>query len=402
MNENCNHFDVPAGFSFAGVAAGIKYANRADLGLMVSDTPCTAAAVFTQNRFCAAPVTFCREVLAAGNGRVAGIVVNAGCANAATGPAGLANARAMAALPPAATGRDGAFLVCSTGTIGVQLPMDRIAKGVDAAAAALAPTAEGFTDFATAIMTTDTRRKTAAASLAVDGGTVRMVACAKGSGMIHPDMATLLAFVACDARVAPDVLDRAFRHAVDRSLNCMTVDGDTSTNDTALILANGRGGVGIAAGSPAEAAFTAALTELLQDIARQLARDGEGATKLVEVRVTGAPDFAAARRVGRAIANSNLVKTAIYGRDANWGRIVCAAGYSGVPVDTDRVRLTMGGIPLFEAGAPVPFSEERALEVLSGETVAIHIDLGLGGEEATVWTCDLTEKYIEINGSYRT
>ena len=182
----------------------------------------------------------------------------------------------------------------------------------------------------------------------------------------------------------------------------MTVDGDTSTNDTAIILANGASGAEISAGSEAERAFTAALLSVLQDLARQLARDGEGATKLVEVHVTGAPDFESARKVGRSIAGSNLVKTAIYGRDANWGRIVCSAGYAGVRFDVDRVRLTMGGILLFEAGGPVDFSEEEALKVLSEEKIVIHIDLGAGTEEATVWTCDLTEKYIEINGSYRT
>ena len=404
-NNNSKPFDTPLGFFWAAAEAGVKRANRLDLGLLVSETPCTAAAVFTQNLFCAAPVTFCREMLSLHGDDIRGVVVNSGCANAATGPDGLENARQMSRLPQSAEGAmaDAAnFFVCSTGTIGVQLPMDRIRNGIAEASKKLAQTTEGFLDFATAIMTTDTVRKTAVASLEVDGKPVTLVACAKGSGMIHPDMATLLAFVATDARANSDVLDRAFRYAVDRSLNCMTVDGDTSTNDTAIILANGASGAEIAAGSQAESDFTAALKSVLQDLARQLARDGEGATKLVEVRVSGAPDFESARKVGRSIAGSNLVKTAIYGRDANWGRIVCSAGYAGVPFDVDRVRLTMGGILLFEAGGPVPFSEEEALKVLSEEKVVIHIDLGAGTDEATVWTCDLTEKYIEINGSYRT
>ncbi|PKO19942.1 ornithine acetyltransferase [candidate division BRC1 bacterium HGW-BRC1-1] len=404
-NINSKPFDTPLGFFWAAAEAGIKLANRLDLGLLNSETPCNAAAVFTQNLFCAAPVTFCREMLSAHGNNIRGVVVNSGCANAATGPDGLENARLMARMPQStgcAMADSENFFVCSTGTIGVQLPMDRIRAGIAEASKKLAQTTEGFLDFATAIMTTDTVRKTAAASLEVEGTTVRLVACAKGSGMIHPDMATLLAYVATDAKAAPEVLDRAFRYAVDRSLNCMTVDGDTSTNDTAIILANGASGAEIAAGSEAERDFTAALTSVLQDLARQLARDGEGATKLVEILVTGAPDFLSARKVGRSIAGSNLVKTAIYGRDANWGRIVCSAGYAGVPFDVDRVRLTMGEILLFEAGGPVPFSEEDALKVLSEEKIVIHIDLGAGNEEATVWTCDLTEKYIEINGSYRT
>ncbi len=404
-NINSKPFDTPLGFFWAAAEAGIKRADRLDLGLLVSETPCNAAAVFTQNLFCAAPVTFCREMLSHHGHNIRGVVVNSGCANAATGPDGLENARLMARMPQS-TGCTMAdsenFFVCSTGTIGVQLPMDRIRAGINEASTKLAPTADGFLDFATAIMTTDTVRKTAAASLKVEGKTVRLVACAKGSGMIHPDMATLLAYVATDAKADSEVLDRAFRYAVDRSLNCMTVDGDTSTNDTAIILANGASGAAIAAGSEAERDFTAVLTSVLQDLARQLARDGEGATKLVEIRVTGAPDFLSARKVGRSIAGSNLVKTAIYGRDANWGRIVCSAGYAGVLFDVDRVRLTLGGILLFEAGGPVPFSEEDALKVLSEEKIVIHIDLGAGNEEATVWTCDLTEKYIEINGSYRT
>ncbi len=398
-------FQVPAGFRWGAAEAAIKHPGRLDVGILIADRPASAAGVFTQNRFCAAPVVVCREILAAaGSGRAPGVVVNSGCANAATGEEGLRNARAMGALAAGdgaqAGTPDSRMLVCSTGTIGVQLPMDRLAAGIACARKVAGTRVTDFHAFARAILTTDTREKIATATFTTGRGTARLVGCAKGSGMIHPDMATLLAFVATDAAVEPAVLADSFHRAVERSLNCLTVDGDTSTNDTALVLASGASGVAVEARDTA--AFDLALLGLLQDLTRQLARDGEGATKLIEVRVGGAGDFASARRIAHTVAKSPLVKTAIYGRDANWGRIVCAVGYSGEDVDPGRVRLDLGPLRLFENGAPVPFDEEKALAVLAGETVVIDIDLGLGGEEATVWTCDLTEKYIEINGSYRT
>lgn len=399
--------DLPQGFRWSAAAAEIRYTGRNDLTLLVADQPAAAAAVFTRNTFAAPPVHLSRQILRACGGRLRGVITNSGCANAATGEQGLANARAMAegaaraaGLPPEAPGS--AFLVCSTGTIGVQLPMEKIEAALPGAVAALANTPEAFHAFARGILTTDLVEKTAAASFTVDGKAVRIVGCAKGSGMIHPQMATMLAYVATDADVEPDHLQKLFSEAIERSINCVTVDGDTSTNDTAILLASGASGVPVRPGTPVEEQFQAALLSVLRSLARQLARDGEGATRLIEIEVSGAPDFFAARRVGLMIGNSPLVKTAVYGRDANWGRIAMAAGNSGVAFDPSRVTIRLGPLTLFADGAPLPLDEEAALAVLSQETVRIKVDLAAGPASATVWTCDLTEKYIEINGSYRT
>lgn len=280
--------------------------------------------------------------------------------------------------------------------------MDKVESGIAAAAKALTPTREGFVNFARAIMTTDTREKIAWRRGGSGAGTFRIAGCAKGSGMIDPRMATMLAFVVTDAKVSPERLDFIFRDAIERSLNCVTVDGDTSTNDTAIVLASGASGADVDSDTATQAEFAGALTALLQSLARQIAFDGEGATKLVEVTVSGASSFEDARDFARSVANSNLVKTAIYGRDANWGRICCAIGNAPVRVNPHQVAVRLGGITLYENGAPLPFDEALALEVLSQEFVAIAVEAGMGSESATVWTCDLTEKYIEINGSYRT
>lgn len=408
---------VPLGFRWGAVAAGIRYRGRDDLAMAAADAGAVpTAAVFTRNAFAAAPVLLCREILAATGGRAAAIIVNSGCANAATGPQGMADARAMAAAATAVLGQPGAdpaaaaALPASTGTIGVALPMPKVLAGISAAASALAATPEGFLALADAILTTDTVRKTATAAFDIDGRTVRIAACAKGSGMMQPKMATMLAFAFTDADVDPATLQAVFARAVDGTLNCVTVDGDTSTNDTAVLMASGASGVRVEAtdgatdggGATVLAAFETALTAVLRSLARQLARDGEGATKLVEIVVTGAADVAEARTAGLAIANSPLVKTAIHGRDANWGRIACAIGNSGVPVDPDRVSIKLGPLLLFANGAPLPLDEAAALAVLSAETVTIHADLGRGDAGAEVFTCDLSARYIEINGSYRT
>lgn len=398
--------DLPQGFRWAAGAAGIRYAGRDDLALLVSDAPASAAAVFTRNGFAAPPVHVSREILQASGGTVRGVVTNAGCANAATGGQGTANARAMAgAAARAVCGADGPeneFLVCSTGTIGVQLPMEKIEPAIPGVARTLSNTPEAFHRYARAILTTDLVEKTAAASFATAAGTVRVAGCAKGSGMMQPNMATMLAYVATDARIAPDHLQTLFSRTIERTLNCVTVDGDTSTNDTAIVLASGASGVAVEPESDEEKHFEQALYEVLASLSRQLARDGEGATKLVEVVVNGAPDFQSARTVGLAVGNSPLVKTAIYGRDANWGRIACAVGNSGVPFDQGEITIRLGSLTLFSNGAPLPLDEEAALQVLSREVVRIEVDLSRGSDTATVWTCDLTEKYIEINGSYRT
>jgi glutamate N-acetyltransferase / amino-acid N-acetyltransferase len=393
---------LPQGFRWGTAEAAIKRAGRLDVGIIVADNDCNCAAVFTQNAFSAAPVEVSREILQASGGRVRGVVVNSGCANAATGSEGLANAREMAQLAAGSANAEAGFLVCSTGTIGVQLPMERVRKGIADAAAQAGATPDAAMGFARAIMTTDTVPKIAHAEVSLFGRKVRLVGCAKGAGMIHPQMATLLAFVTTDAAIAPDLLDHLFRRCIDKSLNCLTVDGDTSTNDTAIILASGKSGVELRTDTPELASFESALLDVLQSLAKQLARDGEGATKLVEISITGGRSFEHARKVGLAIGVSPLVKTAIYGRDANWGRIVCAAGNADPSIEPARVSVRLGELLLFDAGAPLPLDEEAALEVLSRELVRIEVGLGAGDATATVWTCDLTEKYIEINGAYRT
>jgi glutamate N-acetyltransferase/amino-acid N-acetyltransferase len=396
---------LPAGFRWAAVEARIRYVGRPDLALIDCGSDGVAAAVFTQNTFAAAPVKVSRETLVSSAGRVRGVVANSGCANAATGADGMAAARAMAshAATTVAPDNDAPFLVCSTGTIGTMIPMEKVLPAIGKAATELASSEAAFRAVARAIMTTDTRPKYASLEINIGGGSVRIAGCAKGSGMIYPRMATLLAFVMTDACISPDLLHQCFAQNVDTTLNCLTVDGDTSTNDSAIVMASGASGVRVDAADPGTvAAFSAGMGQVLRCLTLQLARDGEGATKLIEVHVAGARSFDDAKRVALAIANSNLVKTAIHGRDANWGRIACAVGNSGVDIVPDLAAIAIGDLPLFDRGLPLDFSEERALAILSEETVSIHVDLRLGNASATAWTCDLTEKYIEINGAYRT
>ncbi len=398
----------PLGFSFAGVAAGIKKTAAADLALVVSDRPCAAAAVFTQNRFPAAPVLYDRRLIAENNAGLRGVVINAGCANACTGAEGLADAGAMAAAAEAALGLPaGTCAVMSTGVIGVRLPMDKIRAGVRLAADRL--TADGWEAAARAIMTTDTRPKVAFRAV----GGVRLFGMCKGAGMIHPNMATMLAAIVTDAAIAPAALDAALRRAVEVSFNSISVDGDTSTNDTVLVLANGASGIQVPDTAEALGTFASALTDLCTDLAQQIVRDGEGASRFITVRVEGAATTADARRAAKAIANSPLVKTAFYGGDANWGRILCAVGYSGaevVPARTD-LWIAAGAIPppaaatdlqLVAAGRPLPYSEERAGAIFAGREITVVVRLGLGDGQATVWTCDLSHAYVDINGHYRT
>jgi glutamate N-acetyltransferase/amino-acid N-acetyltransferase len=393
-------FSLPAGFLWGSAEAAIKKPGRLDVGLLYTNLPCSIAGVFTQNRFCAAPVKYSQHLLQ--KEMLRGVVVNAGCANAGTGMAGYSNAERMSGIASDSCGGGmNEFLVCSTGTIGTQLPMDRVEAAIRSAARNSSSEREAFHNFAKSILTTDTVEKIAWAEFKSEGKTVRIVGCAKGSGMMCPNMATLLSFVMTDAAVPVDVLQASLERAVASTLNCMTVDGDTSTNDTLLLFSNGASGVEIS-GGPLQQEFDLHLTRVLTSLTKQLARDGEGATKLIEVKVTEARDFSQARTVGLAIANSNLVKTAIYGRDANWGRILCAAGYSGVEIRPELVSVKLGPLTLFLQGEPQPLDEEAATQVLSSEFVPIEVAIGLGDQSATVWTCDLTEKYIEINGAYRT
>ena len=401
-------FSLAPGFQCAATACGLKPSGNLDLGLVWSDAPCSAAGVFTTNRVQAAPVHVCRETLAAAADRVRGVLYNSGCANAVTGERGLADAHRMRELGAAAIGaKADELLVLSTGVIGKFLDMEKLARGVSTLdpRAAGAPGAALRTagDAARAIMTTDTLAKLASSAVTLGGARATIAGFAKGAGMIHPNMATMLAVVTTDARLEPARLDRSLRSAVERSFNRISVDGDMSTNDTVLVLASGVSGVAVDdAGEPA---FTAALTEVCGSLARQIARDGEGATRLVELRVTGGATERQAHRVGDAIACSPLVKTAIHGNDPNWGRILAAAGYSGEAIEPERVRLWFGerdDVQLLDRGLPLAFDAARASALLREDPAIVHLDLGLGRASATVWTCDLSAEYVRINADYTT
>lgn len=390
---------APQGFTAAGVVAGVKY-DRKDVALVYSEREASAAGVFTTNIVKAAPVLLTMQHIKGGKARA--VVVNSGNANACVGPRGMEDARAMAAetagllsLPPEQV------LVASTGVIGQPLPMDRVLPGIRRAAAQLSR--EGGGDAALAIMTTDTVVKEAAVTVSLGGVNVTIGGMAKGSGMIHPNMATMLCFVTTDAAIEPAWLQKALAAAVERTFNMITVDGDTSTNDMVLVLANGAAGNPIIESDDLDyAAFAGALEALCRKLAVAIAADGEGATRLLEVRVLGAATQRDARLVARAVAASSLVKAAVFGKDANWGRVICAAGYSGASFDPDKVDIYVGDVKVAEKGGGLPFSEEEATKVLSGDRVVFTIDLHDGDSSATAWGCDLSYDYVRINGSYRT
>jgi glutamate N-acetyltransferase / amino-acid N-acetyltransferase len=394
-------FTLAPGFHAAATACGLKKTGALDLAMVWSDAPCSAAGVFTTNRVQAAPVLLDREALRLTQGRARGVIANSGGANAVTGARGMEDARRMASLAAWAIGADAdEMLVLSTGVIGVPLDMDKIARGVETLRGDGAKRTAG--DAARAILTTDTRSKIASVTATLPAGAVRISGFAKGAGMIHPGMATMLAVVTTDARIEPAALDRALRVAVDTSFNRISVDGDMSTNDTVLLLASGASGVVLRGDEPE---FATALGDVSRSLAMQIARDGEGATRLVELRVTGASTPKQAHRVGDAIACSPLVKTAIHGKDPNWGRILAAAGYSGEPIDPDRVRLWVGegdALQFLDRGMPLPFDRARASAMFAEDPVRIRIDLGLGASSTIVWTCDMSAEYVRINADYTT
>ena len=397
-----------SGVSAAGVSAGFRRnPDRLDLALVVAEKPCVAAATFTTNRFCAAPVTVSRAHVA--DGRARAVVLNSGNANAATGEPGLACAERACERVAAELGCGAEdVLVCSTGVIGVQLPWEPYETGVPAAVAALAPSAAAAHDAACAAMTTDTVPKEV--SIAgevpqVGGGTVtvHVGGFVKGSGMIQPNMATMLAVLATDAPLTADAAREALRAAVGQSFNKVTVDSDTSTNDTCILLATGAaGGEKIDLSHPAYPVVAAAVRAACVELARKIAADGEGSTKLVTVTVTGAATDEDADTVARAIANSPLVKTAIFGHDANWGRVAAAAGKCGVPFDQYAVDIDFLGVPVCRAGLTVPMDEEDMLRRFEAPEIPITVNLGMGEASTRVWTCDLTHDYVTINGDYRT
>lgn len=385
------------GFKAGSVYAGIKSGGR-DLALLYSEQPCVCAATFTTNAVKAAAVQVSQP--RAAGGRVRAVVANSGNANACTGQQGTRNAERMIELAAEQLGlQPDEVAVCSTGIIGLQLPMEKI----EAAFPQLEPAAFGGHDFALGIMTTDSRPKEAQGSVDLGGVTVSFGGACKGVGMIHPNMATMLAFMTTDAAVDGAYLKEMWQRVVDKSWNMICVDGDSSTNDTAIILANGAAGnEPITANSPHAKVFEAALTQVAIELAKQNARDGEGATKLMEVRVTGAASYQDARLIAREITRSPLVKSALHGRDPNWGRIMCAAGYSGGRLDVAKVVLKIGGVTLFENDAPIDGARERAQLEMKGDTVVFEIECGLGDGAATAWGCDLTEQYVRENSEYTT
>ena len=389
---------APRGFRAAAVAAGIKK-DGLDLALLAADWGCAAAAVFTANRAQAAPVIVSREHLR--GGRAKAVVVNSGCANAATGEQGLADAREMAELAARELGcRPGEVVVASTGVIGVPLPMDKLRAGIPAACAALS--AEAGAAAARAIMTTDTRPKEALVEFTVDGHPARVGAMAKGAGMIAPNMATMLAFFTTDAAVEPRLLQRALSEAVGASLNRITVDGDTSTNDMAVVFASGAlpARAIMEEGRPFDA-FRAALSQAARRVAEMIVRDGEGATKLAEVRVEGARVESEADRIARTVAESPLVKTALHGGDPNWGRILAAVGRAGVDVDMSKVDIWLGDVWVAQGGRARAYDEETAHQAFLADPVRIRVALNEGRATGWIWTCDFSKDYVAINAHYR-
>jgi glutamate N-acetyltransferase/amino-acid N-acetyltransferase len=403
--ESTALIEGPQGFVAGGVKAGLKPSGAPDLAAILSDRPATVAAVTTQNRFPGAPVLVARERVAGGQ-PIRGVIVNAGISNVCTGERGLADAREMTRLAAEAVGAgEEEFLVASTGVIGAPLPMDKIRAAIPLLMAALSPT--GWADFARAIMTTDTRRKVSRRVLTLRDGAACprppvILGICKGSGMIEPNMATMLAFLATDYPLTPEQAGAALRHGVERTFNRVTIDGDTSTSDMAILMANGAA-VDRRALAPGDAEhFEAALGEVCEELARMIARDGEGATCLVVVEVDGADDDAQAHRVAKTVANSPLVKTAFFGHDPNWGRICAAAGRAGVAFDPANVSLRLQGTLIFQDGMPVAFGRSALARALDEPKVLVQLRIGHGPGHACVWTCDLTYDYVKINAEYTT
>jgi glutamate N-acetyltransferase/amino-acid N-acetyltransferase len=383
----------PDGFFAGAVSAGInkKAGDKLDLGILFSETPCVAEALFTANRLKAAPVVLSQQRLK--RERLGAVVVNSGCANAFTGEEGLAHAAEMAELTAEGIGilpED--VLVASTGVTGVPLPMKQIRSSIDQ----IILSRDGGHELAKAMMTTDTFAKETAVKVRVGDSEFTIGGVAKGSGMIHPDLATLLCFLTTDAAVDKGFLKKALRQAVDVSFNMISIDGDTSPNDMVLLMANGL------AGSVQADAFQQALEQVCIYLARCIARDGEGATKLIEIIVDGAASLAEARLAARTVVSSPLVKAAVHGADPNWGRVMAAVGRSGVEVEESKLDFYIGEIPLVKAGRALPFNKRGVIRLLKGREVSLSLNLNLGSAKATAWGCDLSEEYVTINSRYMT
>ncbi|MDD7008684.1 MAG: bifunctional glutamate N-acetyltransferase/amino-acid acetyltransferase ArgJ [Spirochaetales bacterium] len=401
MIEVKNHMILPEGFSLSGVHAGIKKV-KLDMGIIKSDVPCTSGSAYTTNRVKAAPVVYDMEIK--GTPKL-GVVMNSGNANACTGEKGYEDTRAMAAKAAELLGGEAAdYFVASTGVIGVPLPMDKIIAGIESAASTLGRDEEHMNACSDSVLTTDTHRKCVSAQFETGGKKVTVTGFSKGSGMIHPNMATTLSFIMTDAAVSTEVLQKLVGESVDDTFNMISVDGDTSTNDSCFVLANGMSGAECSSGE-AYIWFASALKEVLRGLAKMLVKDGEGAEKFIEVRVNGAKDNVNAKILARSIISSNLVKAAFFGSDANWGRILCAMGYSGAEFDPSSVDLyftsAAGKIQTLKAGEPLAFDEELAKKILLEKEVGVLAELSDGSASAEAWGCDLTYEYVRINGDYR-
>ena len=390
----------PKGFQAAGVKAGIKKSGNLDVAVIYTEKKAFVAGTFTKNAVAAAPVHVSKEVVATHTAHA--IVANAGCANACTGAQGEADAAAMQRIAADALGCSAQdVIVGSTGIIGQLLPMDKVEQGIHAAVKNLS--VDGSVDAGNAIITTDTYSKTGATSVMIGGKEVRFGIIAKGSGMIRPDMATVLCFITTDADIDGILLQEALSEVIEHSLNMISIDGDMSTNDMAIVLANG------AAGNPKITeknadyeAFKETLLALCQGISEKIAADGEGATKFITVHVKGAKSFTDAKTVGMSVANSPLVKTAFFGEDPNWGRVICAVGYAGVPMDPNHTTVQFGGIPVYADGVGVSYDEDALRAVMTAHDIVVEVDLKDGDSEAKVWTCDFSYEYVKINGEYHT
>jgi glutamate N-acetyltransferase / amino-acid N-acetyltransferase len=386
----------PRGFVAGAAAAAVKYTGRLDLGMLYSEKPCASAAVFTRNKVKAAPILISMKNME--NGKARAVVVNSGCANACTGDRGLKDAARMAGFAASRLGiPSNQVVVASTGVIGVDLPLTRIKSGIDL----VKLSGEGGHQLARAIMTTDTLPKEIAVSVSDAGGKYVIGGIAKGAGMIHPDMATLLGFIATDAMVAPGFLKTTLKSAVDQSFNLVTVDGDTSTNDMVSIMANGAAGNAQISQRNGEI-FHKALVRVCQFLARSIAADGEGATKLIEVKIEGAGSVSDARKIAKTIAGSPLVKSAMHGNDPNWGRVVAALGRSGAGMEEKCVDVFLQEVPVMKSGMPVAFEKEKVSRALKTKNVTIRVCLNIGTGESLAWGCDLSEEYVTINSDYTT
>ena len=390
----------PQGFKAAGVKAGIKKSGNLDVAVIYTERQANVAGVFTQNAVAAAPVFASKKVVASGTAHA--VTANAGCANACTGEQGTKDAARMQAVTAEALGcKPLDVIVASTGVIGVNLPMDKMEAGIKQAVEELSET--GSETAGQAIVTTDTYSKSCATEVTIGGKEVRFGAIAKGSGMIQPNMATMLCFITTDAAISQPRLQQALSEVTEVSFNMISIDGDMSTNDMAVVLANGAAGNKEITEDDADfEVFKATLRELCQGLARRIAADGEGATKFLTVQVRGANSFADAKQIGMSVAKSPLVKTAFFGEDPNWGRVICAVGYAGVPMEPEKTVVKFGDIPVYKYGVGADYDEAALREVMGQHDIVIDIDMGLGSAEATVWTCDFSYEYVKINGEYHT